>query len=360
MVLKNLMKNFLMMKISIGTNIKEGPWGGGNLFAINLKNYLIEKGHKVVSDLEDDDIDIILITEPRRTSESSAFTHFDVKDYLQYVKPDTIVVHRLNECDERKNTNYINQYLISANKVADHSVFVSQWLKTLYVQQGLSNQNISVILAGADGEIFNSEGLEIWNKKVPLKIVTHHWGGNWNKGFDIYQKLDLLLDNDDWNQKIQFTYIGNLPNKFKFKNSNHILPISGKKLANEIKKNHVYLTGSLNEPSGNHHIEAAQCGMPILYIDSGGTPEYCEGFGLKFNNDNFENILGEIMSEYSYYSKKMSSYPHNSEIMCKEYESLFIDLYKNKFEIINKRENKLGKNKFGKKIYSLKKAIKLK
>ena len=30
------------MKISIGTNIKEGPWGGGNLFAKNLKNFLIE------------------------------------------------------------------------------------------------------------------------------------------------------------------------------------------------------------------------------------------------------------------------------------------------------------------------------
>ena len=28
------------MKISIGTKIKDGPWGGGNLFAINLKNYL--------------------------------------------------------------------------------------------------------------------------------------------------------------------------------------------------------------------------------------------------------------------------------------------------------------------------------
>ena len=25
------------MKISIGTKIKDGPWGGGNLFAINLK-----------------------------------------------------------------------------------------------------------------------------------------------------------------------------------------------------------------------------------------------------------------------------------------------------------------------------------
>ena len=32
------------MKVSIGTNIKEGPWGGGNLFAINLTNYLKKQG----------------------------------------------------------------------------------------------------------------------------------------------------------------------------------------------------------------------------------------------------------------------------------------------------------------------------
>ena len=55
------------MKISIGTRIKDGPWGGGNLFAINLRDFLEKAGHEVVYDLEDDDIDIILITEPRRT-----------------------------------------------------------------------------------------------------------------------------------------------------------------------------------------------------------------------------------------------------------------------------------------------------
>ena len=44
---------------------------------------------------------------------------------------------------------------------------------------------------------------------------------------------------------------------------------SGQNLANELKKSNLYLTGSLNEPR-NHHIEAAQCGLPILYIDSGG------------------------------------------------------------------------------------------
>ena len=70
------------MKISIGTNIKDGPWGGGNLFAINLREFLLSNGHEVVTSLDEDDIDIILITEPRKTSESSAFTHIDVKNYL--------------------------------------------------------------------------------------------------------------------------------------------------------------------------------------------------------------------------------------------------------------------------------------
>ena len=73
------------MKISIGTNIKEGPWGGGNLFAKNLKNFLENNNHEVVTTLNDDDIDIILMTEPRKTSESSAFTHFDVLNYQKYI-----------------------------------------------------------------------------------------------------------------------------------------------------------------------------------------------------------------------------------------------------------------------------------
>ena len=53
------------MKVSIGTNVKDGPWGGGNLFAINLTNYLKEYNHEVVYNLDDNDIDIILLTEPR-------------------------------------------------------------------------------------------------------------------------------------------------------------------------------------------------------------------------------------------------------------------------------------------------------
>ena len=148
------------MKVSIGTNIKEGPWGGGNLFAINLSNFLKKEGHEVVYDLDHKDIDIILITEPRKTSESSSFTHYDVEDYLKYEKFDTIVIHRINECDERKNTNYVNKYLIYANKIADETIFVSKWLKDLYLNQGLESSTNHVVYAGADKDIFNRDGFE--------------------------------------------------------------------------------------------------------------------------------------------------------------------------------------------------------
>ena len=50
------------MKISIGSNIIEGPWGGGNQFALSLSRYLKGKGWEVITDLRDDDIDIILLT----------------------------------------------------------------------------------------------------------------------------------------------------------------------------------------------------------------------------------------------------------------------------------------------------------
>ena len=345
------------MKISIGTNIKEGPWGGGNLFAINLKNFLISKGHTVTHNLDDNDIDIILLTEPRKTSESSAFTHIDVKEYINFINSEVLVIHRINECDERKGTNFVNKYLIEANKVADYTIFVSTWLKALYLEQGINEKNNEVILAGANSTVFNENNKSIWNKQEKLKIVTHHWGANWNKGFSIYEKIDKLLDNHIWQKKIQFTYIGNLPSKFKFKNSNYIRPIAGEELSEELKKNHLYLTASLNEPSGNHHIEGAQCGLPIMYIDSGGVKEYCEDYGVEYNESNFEKKLEYFIKNYDNYSDKIKNYPFNSEKMCADFLKLFEKMIVNKKTIIDQRKL-FNPGLFDRKKFELKKFIK--
>ena len=199
-----------------------------------------------------------------------------------------------NKNTARKNTNYVNKYLIRANSITDYTVFVITWLKNLYLEQGLSQKNNYVILAGANKKKFNSIDHVPWNKSEKLKIVTHHWGANWNKGLNIYKKLYEMMALTEYKDLISFTYIGNLPKNFAFKNSNVLSPLAGLELSNEIKKHHVYLTASTNEPSGNHHIEGAQCGLPILYLNSGAMPENCNGFGVMFEYDNFEQKLEEM------------------------------------------------------------------
>ena len=73
------------MKISIGAHIKEGPWGGGNLFFKNLKNFLENNGHIVINHLLDNDIDLILLTDPRKESESSSYTDIEILKYKKNI-----------------------------------------------------------------------------------------------------------------------------------------------------------------------------------------------------------------------------------------------------------------------------------
>ena len=144
-----------------------------------------------------------------------------------------------------------------------------------------------------------------------------------------------MVNKENWKNRIEFTYIGNMNNDYTFSHSNIVKPLAGYNLSAELKKHHLYVTASINEPSGNHHIEAAQCGLPILYTDSGGIPEYCNGFGLNFDNNNFESKLSEIISNYDEYIKKLKTYPFNSDKMCKEFLSLFEDL------VIEKQKSKI-------------------
>ena len=315
------------MKIAIGSKFVNSPWGGGNLFIKNMVNYLLENNHEVVFDLASMNIDIIFIIDPRGESELVTFTPDDAKRYKKF-NDKVKIVHRINECDERKGTEGLNQYYIKENEIADFTVFVSEWLKKIYEKSDMDVSNSKVIMSGSDTKIFNNLGFKHWDRNNKFKIVTHHWGNNWNKGFETYKFLDDLLDDENLKTQVEFTYIGNLPDNLHFKNTNIVNPLNGEDLAQELKKNNAYLTGSINEPSGNHHIEASQCGLPVLYIDSGGVKEFCRKHGIEFTNNNLQKQIFYLMESYSYYFELMKSYPFNSQNMCREYENLFIKLSK--------------------------------
>ena len=325
------------MKISIGMNLQSGPWGGGNQFGQALVEYLRQQGAEVYFDLANPNLDLILLTEPRSALRISAYSDKDIIKYLLRKNWQTIVVHRVNECDERKGTTGVNQRLIRANFCADYTVFISRWLQDLFLSQGLKMPAYGVILNGANPQIFHANGYKPWDKSSKLKLVTHHWGANHLKGFDVYQRLDNMLAEPKFRQKVEFTYIGNLPQDFHFSNVRHIPPQSGLELAQSIKSHHVYLTASQNEPAGMHHIEGAMCGLPLLYRKSGALPEYCQGFGVSFTAEDFEQKLEEMMDTYDYWVDRINDYPHTAERMCEIYDNLFWKLLEQRDEIVNRR-----------------------
>ena len=66
-------------------------------------------------------------------------------------------------------------------------------MKDLYLKEGIRKEKLHTIKAGANREFFNPKNLKVWNEKEKLKIVTHHWGTNKNKGYEIYEYIDQLI-----------------------------------------------------------------------------------------------------------------------------------------------------------------------
>lgn len=323
------------MKIAIGFQIKNNSWGGGNQFAISLVEAAKSMGHLITYNLDDRDIDIILFTDPRAYNDGVNFDSAEIINYLLFKNKYALVVHRINECDERKNTFHMNNFLRWSNYCADHTVFISSWLKKLDIYQRSTPS--SVILNGASTNFFKRYANNVWDQKNRLKIVTHHWSPNYMKGFDVYKEIDNLLLDTYWESKIEFTYIGNLPNNFNFKKANHIPPINGKALGIELSKHHIYLSASINEPAGMHHIEGILCGLPIIYRESGALPEYCKKYGISFKNEKFLPALKKMFSKYDQYKKIIGNYPNNSDKMSNEYLNLFNFLIDKRELIVRER-----------------------
>ena len=326
------------MKIAVGSRPFNGPWGGGNRFAAALSEALREAKHAVVHDLSDIDIDVILLTDPRPRSPHVAFGAGAVLRYLAMRNPRAIAVHRVNECDERKGEPFINHKLVRANYVADATVFVGHWLVDLPVWQAHLRGPWFVIHNGADARVFHPHGFQPWVGNGPLKLVTHHWGYHPMKGFDVYERLDRMLVQPEWKDRIAFTFIGNLTKGFQFQNARYVPPLDGEALATELRSHHAYVTASINEPGGNHQNEGAMCGLPLLYRESGCMPEYCAGYGVSFSGpEDFTDALSQLVARYGAFADKMGSYPNTAARMTRAWIALLAELTDRREELLARR-----------------------
>ncbi|MDP8257493.1 MAG: glycosyltransferase [Candidatus Alcyoniella australis] len=314
------------MKLRIAINAKriDGPYGGGNQFLKALEKYLVAQGHELFRKLIPG-LDVVLIAIANDNARINAFRSQEIERYL-LVFPNTIVVHRVNTCDEQRGSDLgNNSTIMKINRLTDHTVFVSEFLKQVFVGHGWSQDKPnSVIHNAADQSIFNTTEKATWEPGQKMKVVTHHWSSNYLKGFDIYERLDQLLGTEPYSNLFEFTVIGNVPLGLEFKNSKRLAPMHGPELAEELKSRHLYLSAARHEAGGNHYIEAMACGLPVLYLKSGSLPEYCVDYGIGFDLVDFEKRLIEARDTYKMLSDRVLEYKYSAEDAAQRYEKIFI------------------------------------
>lgn len=307
---------------------KKTPWGGGTHFVTMLSDYLSAKNHQVYHNFVYN-LDVILMIDPRPEDGIN-----DINKIIGYKKLNTKtkLIHRINDSDIPRNTNFLDKMNIESNSaVADKTIFISNWLLNYYITKGFdSSKDHSVILNGCNLNNFDLLQNKEVNKKI--KLITHHWSDNFNKGFDTYIAIDKFLQNKENSDKFEFTYIGRYNKEYHPINTKIITPLYGKELGEELSKHDVYVTAARYEACGMHHIEAAACGLPILYHGSGGgVVEMCQKYGEEFNNFNeFIMKFGKIISNYNDYKNKLSLHRESlsSDLMCQKYVDIIENIKK--------------------------------
>ncbi len=298
---------------------KRGPYGGGNQWLQQASAYFERCGYAAKYDLTRN-VDCVLGTHAGLSGGLS----FSYEDVLEAKKrnPRLKCIQRINDNDLRKGTGEMDKMLAACNRAADHTVFVSAWLRDHHAARWFDvGRPHSVILAGADPAIFHSLGTTPWKPGGPLRIVTHHWSDNPAKGFPEYAELDRLIA-DGKLPGVELWIIGRWPADIRWRSAKTFGPCAGQKLAGLLRQCHVCITASRHEPGAMHPVEAMQCGLPLLYhADTGGTVEMGEKFGVIFTDD-LPSAVEDMKKRYASLRARVLREGPAGDLMCLQYRRL--------------------------------------
>ena len=344
-------------KYKIFVNFKpdpDVPYGGGNISVY----YIIQLFYKQYSDFTltydlEENIDIYLIIDPFKDNKFKKYSLQDIIDYNKN-KSGKIII-RVNDCDKTRIVNdksRSREYQILNNfSNIDYFIFNSNFIKNYYFNKfkqnkySLSKIKYSVITNGCDQTIFENYDKSIKDNKK-IRIVTHHWSNNVNKGYKTYYDLYKYCKKS---KNLEFVFIGkNVPDFFKD------VPIDGpfvkEELCDALNDCHIYITDSRYDSCPNHVLEGLSCGLPILYSNiEGGAKELSTMSKYKvgeiYNNFNeLINKINNIIDNYDFYrnniQKSLYYYEINYSIQ-KYYDVFLSNIFKTNYNYKFKYENNI-------------------
>lgn len=331
------------MKIYIYYEETDKPWGGSNSFIKAFKKYLKEKKGKkieIVTDI-DDDYDVFFMN----TGSKAPGVQIEINEIKKikkygYTKP-TKRLFRKNPCKkivyrlDGLRAIYNNQWdkmdelQLQASRLADYLIFQSRHCLESFRGFGYEDANYSIVYNGVDQRIFNTHDKKFLDDADKLKVFSCNWSNNPRKGYSVIARFSEI-------EGIESYFVGNWPEQIDKKRVICLPPMKQEELAKYYKNCDVFLHAANDDPCPNVVLEALSCGLPVIYHDSGGTPEIAGNYGIPLpKNITTETICDLIETMKGRYPQFVENIKNDMkkfaiEQAAREYVSIFYSLVEGK------------------------------
>lgn len=319
------------LKVFINFAAEDVAYGGGNIFVRNMVNHLNKFENIKYTFTLDSDIDIYFLVDIRKDGRFKKFTFDEI--YANKVKYGGRIIYRVNDCDVTRSEKSLEPAILKYVHNIDHYVFNSEFIKDYYFDKydEFENKKFSIIYNTSNKDIFYAKEKNLGKK---IRIATHHWSDNINKGYDYYYKLYKL---EETRSDIEMVFIGR---KFNGNYKDHPKihgPLKGVALADALRGCDMYITASIYDACPMHVLEGLCCGLPMLYINhDGGGKNICEfsnnKIGESFSNfDELIDGIDKIKENYNMYRQNIAENMemYGSDVCYEKFIKVFINNHYN-------------------------------
>ncbi len=246
------------------------PSGGGHQFLRALAGELERRGLRVELNRISRDTPVCLF---------NSF-NFDFRRLRRFARDDVRMVHRVDGPIGvyRGFDDGTDEQIARINaELADATVVQSRFSADTHREIGIDLRDPAIIANTVDPAIFHPPASREPLTGRRVRVIATSWSDNPNKGSDVLAWLDRNLDHD----RFELTFAGRSAESYA--NWRMLGAIPSTSLADELRRNDVYLAPSRNDPCSNALLEALACGLPAAFRASGGHPELVGDAGVPFD-----------------------------------------------------------------------------